>query len=288
MKDYIELELNAGETIEEAVTLLKKCSSEKNTPHKLCFNGHWLYSDTVTLDSAYKEITGKTKEEFEAKIKESQDAYEKQKKEYEEELTKKWIEEGHKILDKSKWKYWDEIVPIRLRDLYQGMELKCCLDIISMLNDNNVSYADIYSVFESQGHSGMSYSLVKSMIIKFSDEGKNFIEYAEIKKYEIVMEKIMAFREKRISTAHSFDHLIEEMNDFKKEHPNGVNFEIESESDCYADYEACFSSLTLSCKDLETDDECNKRIKIEELKRQKDLERKRAEFERLKKELGEE
>jgi len=100
------------------------------------------------------------------------------------------------------------------------------------------------------------------------------------------MEKKIVIREKRIRTAHSFDHLIEEMDDFKKQYPNGTDFEIES--GCYEDYEAYYSSLTLSCNDLETDDEYNKRIKIEELKRQKDLERKRAEFEKLKKELGEE
>lgn len=184
MKNYIELEFDVGINIEEAVTQLKSLSSLYNNLYKACFNGHWLYSDTVTLDSAYKEITGKIKEDFDAKVKEDQNNYEKLKREHEEkipELTKKWIDEGHKILDKDKWNRWDEIVPIRLRDLYQGMELKCCLDIINMINES-IPYKDISIVFEEQGHSGMSYILVKSMIIAFSYTGRDFIEYFETKK----------------------------------------------------------------------------------------------------------
>lgn len=34
------------------------------------FNGHELYSDTVTMDSAYLEVTGKTKAEFDEFVKE--------------------------------------------------------------------------------------------------------------------------------------------------------------------------------------------------------------------------
>lgn len=46
-----------------------------------------------------------------------------------------YVEKGHELLDKKYWKDWDEIVPIRLNDLYHGMELKCCLEIVSALNE---------------------------------------------------------------------------------------------------------------------------------------------------------
>lgn len=54
---------------------------------KLCFNGHWLYSDTVTMDSAYLEVTGMSKSEFD-----------KEKKKYEE-LSK--IEEAVSALEET-------------------------------------------------------------------------------------------------------------------------------------------------------------------------------------------
>ena len=31
---------------------------------KFNFNGHWLYSDTVTMDGAYLECTGRNKADF--------------------------------------------------------------------------------------------------------------------------------------------------------------------------------------------------------------------------------
>ena len=96
------------------------------------------------------------------------------------------------------------------------------------------------------------------------------------------MEKKMVIRKRKINAAYSFDDLIKKMDDFKKEYPNGTDFKIES--DYYVDYRDSYASLTLSCKDLETDDECNKRTIIEEMNKQRDLERKRAEFEKLKKE----
>lgn len=58
-KKYRKVVFTLGATIEEAVNELLN--------YKLAygkFNGVTLYSDTVTMDSAYKQITGKTKSEF--------------------------------------------------------------------------------------------------------------------------------------------------------------------------------------------------------------------------------
>lgn len=83
------------------------------------------------MDNAYKQITGKTKKEYE----EMQNKWIADCKRKEEEfkklipkLTEEWIEKGKRILAKDKWDYQTQIVPIRLNDLYKGMELGCCLD----------------------------------------------------------------------------------------------------------------------------------------------------------------
>ena len=46
-----------------------------------------------------------------------------------------WIEEGRKVLSKDKWNKWDEVVPIRAKDLYNGFELDCTLEIQKYLKD---------------------------------------------------------------------------------------------------------------------------------------------------------
>lgn len=73
-----------------------------------------------------------------------------------------------------KWDEWDRCVPIRLDDLYEGMELGQCLDIIKIVKDDSIAAG--IKVMKNQGHSGMSWGLMKSMIYTFCDCGKEFIE----------------------------------------------------------------------------------------------------------------
>nr|DAM39353.1 MAG TPA: hypothetical protein [Caudoviricetes sp.] len=77
--------------------------------------------------------------------------------------------------DNEDTKYYNyTCVPIRLGDLYEGMELGQCLDIIKTVKDNSI-VAGI-EVMKNQGHSGMSWGLMKSMIYTFCDCGNEFVE----------------------------------------------------------------------------------------------------------------
>ena len=88
-----------------------------------------------------------------------------------------WIEEGHKIIDQKYWEKWDRCVPIRLDDLYHGMELGCCLEIVQALNEGcELSHA--IKIMEDQNHSGMSWGLVRAMVNTFCDRGAEFAERA--------------------------------------------------------------------------------------------------------------
>lgn len=174
-KDYKKIRFFAGCTIEHAVSELLEYKKRGELVY--CdFNGHMLYSDNVTIDSAYLEIVGMTKEEFDREQERQREEYRKREEEHKAkvpELTKEWIEKGHEILDEKYWDYWDECVPIRLSDLYHGMELKCCLDIVKPLNDG-CSLEEAKKIIESQGHSGMSFGLVRVMVRDFCDRGEDF------------------------------------------------------------------------------------------------------------------
>lgn len=176
MKNYRKIEVFAGSTIEDAINELGK--------HKdlVCieFNTKMLYSDIDDLDSAYKKITGKTKSEFDKAERKRQAEYEREKREHEEaipKLTVEWIEKGNKILDQKHHELWAKIVPIRLGDLYRGFELGACLDIVEQLN-NNCDFEQAKMTIEEQGHSGMSFGLVCSMIKEFCERGNEFVKYA--------------------------------------------------------------------------------------------------------------
>ena len=175
MKKYIDVDFNCGMTIEEAVKYLRQLSYKTGKDYCGTFNSNTLSSD-MTIDEAYIKCIGKTFKEFkdeQEKMRQDLIRREEEHKKKIPELTKYWIKEGHKVLSQNKWNEWDRCVPIRLDDLYEGMELGQCLDIIKTIKDNSI-VAGI-EVMKNQGHSGMSWGLMKSMIKTFCDDGEEFI-----------------------------------------------------------------------------------------------------------------
>ena len=71
---------------------------------------------------------------------------------------------------------WAKCVPIRLDDLYRGMELGNCLEIVDQLNKGK-QLEEVKPLIENQGHSGMSFGLVCSMVKSFCDRGNEFVAY---------------------------------------------------------------------------------------------------------------
>lgn len=176
-KEYTKIDGHVGMSIEEAVQILTDYHKEGKLVC-LDFNGTMLCSDSVTLDDAYKAITGMTKDEYEHAERARRREQEQKEAEYQQkipELTEKWKEEGHKILDKKYWDLWDQVVPIRLSDLYRGMELGCTLDLVKRLNAG-CELSEAQKIFKNQGHSGMSAHLMFSMLVSFCDRGAEFVE----------------------------------------------------------------------------------------------------------------
>ena len=180
-KNYREIEFSIGSNIERAVNEL---SMYKDKEKLVCgsFNGTMLYSDTVTMDGAYQQITGKTKAEFDKEQEDWREDYKRREKEYQDSvpsLVDEWVIKGKEILTADKWDYWKEIIPIRLKDLYHGMELGCCLDIVKILN-NGGTLDEAKAEINKQDHSGMSYGLVRVMVKEFCNRGNEFYEYTRI------------------------------------------------------------------------------------------------------------
>lgn len=176
-KNYLELQF-FGNTIEDAVNELLTYK-EKGKLASGDFNGTLLYSDTVTMDSAYTAITGYTKAEFDEAMENRKTERQRKQKEHEEripELIKVWSAKGREVLAEDKWAYWNDIVPVRLNDLYQGMELEASLDIIRILNDGG-TLEEAKEKIESQNHSGTSFGLVRLMVKEFAERGEEFSSY---------------------------------------------------------------------------------------------------------------
>ena len=177
--EHKKIEFCVGDSIERAMQDLARFKEHGELVYGE-FNGQKLYSDTDNVDTAYKKITGKTKAEFDAECKAENDRYKEEQRKHKEaipELTKEWIEKGNAILDEKYHETWAECVPIRLDDLYQGMELGATLDIVKELNAG-CELQKAKKIIEEQGHSGMSFGLVCSMVKAFCDRGQEFVSFA--------------------------------------------------------------------------------------------------------------
>lgn len=178
-----EIEFYLGDNLDTAYERLVKFSEKYGEPCCGEFNGKMI-SSSDSIDEAYVKVLGITKQEYGEYEKKRRMDYEAQEKSHKEripQLTEEYRKKARGIIPEEHLEFWDKIVPIRLGDLYHGMELDCWLDLISVLNDEVLDESDkliqCEEIFNSQGHSGMSASLVMSGLIEFHPLGKKLVDY---------------------------------------------------------------------------------------------------------------
>ena len=70
---------------------------------------------------------------------------------------------------------WIRLVDARLSDLYQGFDLESAIEIMAAL-DKGVPIKTAKNIIENQSHSGLSYSIVRAIVMEFSSRGQEFWE----------------------------------------------------------------------------------------------------------------
>jgi len=183
-----KINLYAGCSIDEAYYELHKCQE----PCYTIFNGKELTSDE-TLDEMYVKILGMTKKEFEDDEKAFISEYEKSEQEHKSkipQLIEYYRKEARGVILEDQLEYWDEIVPIRLDDLYHGMELDQVLTISRIMGDSETDFytrlRKAYRVFNDKGHSGTSANITISMLRKFCPHGDSIADAIEEFRYDNV------------------------------------------------------------------------------------------------------
>lgn len=99
--------------IEDAVEVLQEYK-EKGERVIYAFNEQYLLdSENITMDGAYKQITGKTKAEYEKAVEESRANLKKEQAEERaqaEQRIPEWLERGEKLIPVGKKKAWEKYV----------------------------------------------------------------------------------------------------------------------------------------------------------------------------------
>ena len=185
-----KIDLSAGCSIDEAYSEIRKCSEQDNKPCFAVFNGREITSDD-TLDEMYVSVTGMTKDEFDRKRNEFRNEYERREYEHKSkipELTEHYRKEARGVILEEQIGYWDEVVPIRLGDIYHGMELDQVLTISRIMGDTETDFytrlRKSYKIFNDVGHSGRSANITIAMLRKFCPYGDNIADAIEEFRYD--------------------------------------------------------------------------------------------------------
>ena len=156
---------------------------QDNAPCYGEFNEKTLHS-TDSLDDVYVKVTGKSKVEHDEYIRKIREEYERKEAEFKAKipkLTEDYNKRARGIIPEEYLELWNEIVPIRLNDLYHGMELDCWLELVAVLNDTSKKELERFeicrSLFTRQGHSGMSAGLVFNGLKCFHPLGEALVSY---------------------------------------------------------------------------------------------------------------
>ena len=179
-KQYKEIQLPPLRYLNQAIEYIRTVNPNivgTNLVYAM-FNGHPIYSDNLNVDEIYSRVCANGNKQKEVEL-----DYEKAEKEFQKKistLTKKYNALAKGVIADDKLDQWYAIVPIRLRDIYHGMELDATLEIIKELNkatDSNNHFAEAKSIFNGQDHSGLSYGLICAMLNMFAPNGVEFVKY---------------------------------------------------------------------------------------------------------------
>lgn len=173
-KEYEELKIDFGTDLEDAVDELLYLKNQGKKA--FCeFNGVVLDSETVTMDSAFLMITGRTKAEI--------DLINERKKEEKKLLDAidkipEQIKKGRNLIYPNHFQEWVNDVAMGAIGPNKGTVIEYALEIMEAI-DYNMDMKNIVALYDSQKHeSNESWNkeLVKTYVMKYSKNGFPFYE----------------------------------------------------------------------------------------------------------------
>jgi len=185
-----QIKFYGGCNIDEALLMLQQVAEKSGEQCCGEFNGKTLFS-TDTLDEAYMKVTGKTKAEHDLHVKQWLDEQKRQREEHEAripKLTEMYRQKARGLVLDDTLEYWDKIVPIRLGDIYRGMELGNVLECCRVMRDESLNREErlrkAYGIFSDAGHSGNSATLTMAMLRKFCPDGNELADACNEFRYD--------------------------------------------------------------------------------------------------------
>ncbi len=198
---FEEIKVSPLSTIDSVVETLLEAKARGESVY-IMFEGHKLCSDTITPESAYLQVTGKTEIEYKKDLNRQREEYkkdfEKWQKEYQTEQAilniPYWTERGQRLIYPERYQEWEKWVNNRARDLYYGADLEVALEIMQII-ENGATIEEATNIFEKQVHADMPNSMIRKIIFNFSSKGPEFWEATSSE--EMSLDEKKAIEEKK-------------------------------------------------------------------------------------------
>ena len=159
-----------GKDLESVVHLLLDAKAKGESVY--CnFNGHKLYSDTISMDSAFMEVMGKTKEEADKELRQIQESLQAMRQ---QNGILNWVKKGQALIFPERYDEW-KVCVIDCAFAGYGPLLDVALEIMQAL-ENGATIEEASKMFIEQNHSASTESIVTKIIFNFSKKGPEFCE----------------------------------------------------------------------------------------------------------------
>lgn len=174
-KKACRIHIDWGTSLDKAVEILLN-KKEDGKDYFMIFNWIKLSSaDIKNIDDAYLLIHGETKAQVEMrKEKERQNFQAEEMKQQLQAIENIpwWIEDGKKLIERSKWWNWEEYVNRSARGPYKWMDISIILESLKLI-DNWESWEHVRERIYDENLTAISYSALKEQIVYFSKRGKD-------------------------------------------------------------------------------------------------------------------
>jgi len=173
--------------LDEVVKALENCEIYRRRHAKAKVNGHILYSEGITYDSAYQEIYGRTRDEHLAYVKEreAKSAEEKAKKLkalHEEALilAPELIEKGKRLIHEFKHELWENLINKIIKGNIEwiGIEidaLKVTIEVMEQLESGYSAEKCAEQYLSIRGVDSDSLAKIQ-YVMHYHDKGPDFVE----------------------------------------------------------------------------------------------------------------
>ncbi len=175
-----EMPVMVGETLESVVLKLEKFRKEGKS-YFAVFNDQVLYSEDVTMDSAFQKCLHMSRQMYLYRYKQwllSNNYSEDVIKTYVTSNLEEWINEGKKYIISTRSEDFELVCKGLANNVYSYMVIEQFIKVMELIN-KNFYFDDILDIIDSFNNNELNNNILLDLILNYTDIGPDFYTYSK-------------------------------------------------------------------------------------------------------------